>query len=101
MDESPVWETIELEDGEFLSLDSDRVWPKYRVVWAIRRRSGDSDFPAASGFVEVMPPASGDLEGMWAELRDQAYSAAMAARSGQVEHGEVKKSLFGRLFRTR
>lgn len=91
-------ETIEREDGTFLSLESARIWPKYRITWAVRRRSGESDFPIAVGYVEAMPPADGNLQAMWTDLRSRALAESGASRRLVSEEREPKKSLFRRLF---
>lgn len=98
MDELPWLETIDVDEKDFINLEADRVWPKYQIAWQIRRRSGDSDFPLQQGVVERMPPADGNLDQMWTELRAEALAAAQAAiptRPAPTQHQSLWKRFFG------
>lgn len=91
----PETEIIDLDERQFVSLEASRVWPKYRITWSIRRRTGDSDFPLASGMVESLP--RDDAEEMWRELRSQALDQAMnTAPAKPPRTGTLLSRLLGR-----
>ncbi len=87
-------EIEELDPERFISIEMSRRWPKYVATWSVRRRSGDTDFPMASGEVERMPAEGVDP---WEDLRAQSLLAARVAAQ-QTEPPPKKRSIVSRLF---
>jgi hypothetical protein len=94
-------ETVELDGKRFIQLETYRQWPKLGVLWSVRQRSGDSDFPLARGSEEQLPRSGQDADEVWALLREQALAAAHDAAQGAAPEasGQKQTSFFGRLFR--
>jgi hypothetical protein len=93
-------EIIELESDRFIQLETYRQWPKLGVLWSVRQRAGESDFPLQQGSEEQIP-ASGQSSGeVWAMLRGPALAAAReAAETAAPASGEGKRpSFLSRLF---
>jgi hypothetical protein len=92
-------ETVELDGKLFIQLETYRQWPKLGVLWSVRQRSGDSDFPLARGSEEQLP-RSEDADAVWARLRERALAAAQdAAQTAAPAASEQKRtSFFARLF---
>jgi hypothetical protein len=93
-------ETVELDAGRFIQLETYRQWPKLGVSWSVRQRSGESDFPLKSGVVDRLPKSGDTPEAVWADLRETALSAASEAANAlpPAGSGRPKPSLLGRLF---
>jgi hypothetical protein len=94
-------ETVELDGGRFIQLETYRQWPRLGVLWSVRQRSGDSDFPLARGSEEQLPRSGQDADEVWALLREQALTAAQdaAETAAPATGGQTRTSLIGRLFR--
>lgn len=100
MEEFVHVETSDIDADRFILLEGRRAWPKYVVAWSIRRRSGETDFPLASGTLERMPPKDGtSLDELWEEMRAQALSQAADAgeRLPAQETATKRPSLLDRL----
>jgi hypothetical protein len=97
MTETPMDETVEIDDQRFIALSYDRVWPKYVVSWSLRQRESEGDFPLASGAADALPPREGTPDALWERLRDQAMEAAQAA-AARAPAAEPHRGLFARLF---
>lgn len=96
MDEFDAVETVEIDPDRWISLEYTRRWPKYVVDWYVRQRSGDTDFPLATGTVEELPEDR-DQDTIHQSLHDRALqqaNAAVAAAGGQERQG---RSLLDRL----
>ncbi len=99
MDQGPMDETIELAEDRFISLTFERQWPKYVAHWSIRQRSGDADFPLASGVLDALPSrATPGSETIWAGLREQAHTDAQQAAASIEAATPHRRSLLSRLF---
>lgn len=91
--------TYELDPDRWIQVEVTRHWPRYVAAWSVRQRSGDSDFPLASGEVERMPPEDpADLERELEALREEARSAALSAVPAGPEVRERRKGLLSRIF---
>jgi hypothetical protein len=91
--------TYELDPNRWIQVEVTRRWPKYVAVWSIRQRSGDSDFPLASGEIQRMPPHDpADLEHELEALREEARSTALSALPAEPLGRERRKGLFSRIF---
>lgn len=94
-------EIIELTPNRFIQLETYRQWPKLGVLWSVRQRAGESDFPLQQGSEEQIPASGQGPDEVWATLRESALAAAQnAAGTAEPSSGDGKRSsIFGRLFR--
>lgn len=98
-DEYQTLHTYELDPDRWVQVEVTRRWPRYVAAWSVRQRSGDSDFPLASGEIERMPPKHpADLEQELDALREEARSAALSAVPAGPAGGERRKGLLSRIF---
>lgn len=99
MDETEGGQIVELDADSWISVEIDRQWPKYVATWSIRRRAGDSDYPARSGTLARLPPSDpAQLDDMLANLRQEAIEQATAAAADRSpEQPRKKPSFFDRL----
>ncbi|MGH2408913.1 MAG: hypothetical protein ACRDGS_00955 [Chloroflexota bacterium] len=80
MGDMPENESIEIDGDRYVALVSERRWPKFVMLWALRQRDGDSDFPISGGEIESLPRADlSELE-QWSNLREEALQAAQEPR---------------------
>jgi hypothetical protein len=93
-------EIIELESKRFIQLETYRQWPRLGVLWSVRQRVGDSNYPLQTGSKEQLLASGQNADEVWGSLRDQALAAAReAANTDAAASGERKRSSFlGRLF---
>lgn len=97
MEELPMDETIEIDSDRWISLVFERRWPKNVVIWSIRQRVGDSDFPVQQGEVEGVLRAGDDAPALWESLRGRAVEQAQAAVALSVPEGSGGRSLIDRI----
>lgn len=93
-------EVIELESNRYIQLEKYRQWPKFGVLWSVRQRVGESDYPLQRGSEDALPAASQEPDELWNSLRDTALAAARVAAETDVpaSGGKKRPSLFARLF---
>jgi hypothetical protein len=93
-------EIIELASDRFIQLETYRQWPKLGVLWSVRRRAGESDFPLQQGSEEQIPASGQTSDEIWATLRESALAAARDAAGREApSSGEGKRpSFLSRLF---
>jgi hypothetical protein len=93
-------EIIELESDRFIQLEKYRQWPKLGVLWSVRQRAGESDFPLQRGSEEQLPASGQNADEVWDVLRESALAAARtAADTAASAPGKGKRpSFLGRLF---
>lgn len=93
-------EIIELDGKSFIQLETYRAWPKLGVMWSVRQKVGDSNFPLQQGTEEELSRSGSDPQEVWARLREAALAAAQEATASQAPSRDSKPtSLLGRLFR--
>lgn len=99
-EEAQGYETVEIDAGQWVTIEFSRRWPKYVAEWSVRQQvSQESDFPVASGVVERMPPKDGEsLEDLRDAMRAEAVRQANEALAAQQPPKEEKRGLLGRLF---
>jgi hypothetical protein len=93
-------EIIELASNRFIQLETYRQWPKLGVLWSVRQRAGESDFPLQQGSEEQIPASGQSAEDVWVTLRESALIAAREAADTAAPSADEGKrsSLFARLF---
>jgi hypothetical protein len=93
-------EVIELDTGRYIQLEKYREWPKLGVLWSVRRRVGESDYPLQRGSEDRIPAAGQEPEEVWGTLRDAALAAAYVAANadGPAPGAKKRPSLLARLF---
>jgi hypothetical protein len=93
-------EVIELDSGRYIQLEKYRQWPKLGVLWSVRRRVGESDYPLQRGSEEDIAAGAQDPDALWNNLRDSALAAARLAVETDVSTsaGTKRPSLFARIF---
>ena len=69
-------EVIELDSARYIQLETYRQWPKLGVLWSVRHRVGESDYPVQRGSEEVVPVTGQEPEEIGANLRATALAAA-------------------------
>jgi hypothetical protein len=94
-------EIIELDAGRYIQLEKYRQWPKLGVLWSVRQRVGESDYPLQRGSEERVSAGSSDPDELWNTLRDAALAAARLAVETDLpaSSGEKRPSLLSRLFK--
>jgi hypothetical protein len=93
-------EVIELESNRYIQLEKYRQWPKLGVLWSVRQRVGESDYPLQRGSEEGIPASSQEPDELWNSLHAAALAAAQAAAEteGPASAGKRRPSLLARLF---
>ena len=93
-------EVIELDSGRYIQLEKYRQWPKLGVLWSIRHRVGESDYPVQRGSEESILRTGQESDAVWSTLRETALLAANSAAEADVSSARPQKrpSLFARLF---
>ena len=94
-------EVIELDAHRYIQLETYRQWPNLGVMWSVRQRVGESDFPVHRGTEVGRPVAGQTADEVWTSLRDAALAAAQDAanETPAASTGDARPSFFRRLFR--
>lgn len=92
-------EVIELDSRRFIQLETYRQWPNVGVLWSVRQRSGESDFPLQRGSLEQRPSGGQTADDVWSVLRESALVAAQEAATSSVSPpgGKRRPSFLDRL----
>lgn len=96
-------EIIELDGGRYIQLEKYRQWPKLGVLWSVRHRVGESDYPVQRGTEERIPTTGQQPDEVWAALQEAALVAANSAAGADLASAPQQKrpGLLARLFKRR
>lgn len=94
-------EIIELGSDRFIQLEKYRQWPKLGVLWSVRQRAGESDYPLQRGAEEQIPARGQNADDAWDTMRAAALTAAQQAAEvvAPVSDARPRPSFLDRLLR--